>query len=99
MPHGSPPPDRLALTATEVAALLGVSRAHVWRLNAAGKLPEPIRLGKAVRWQRAELEKWLEAGAPDRSTWQRDTAPLFCRNGARRAGETSHPASHGTESA
>ena len=77
MPHEPPPPDRLALTASEVAALLGVSRAHVWRLNAAGKLPEPIRLGKAVRWQRAELEKWIEAGAPDRESWRSQSAPLF----------------------
>lgn len=69
--------QRLAITASEVAALLGVSRAHVWRLNAAGRLPEPVRLGKAVRWLRSEIEAWLAAGAPDRDTWRNHSAPLF----------------------
>ena len=78
MPHHPPArPDKLALTASEVASLLGVSRAHVWRLNAARKLPEPIRLGRAVRWSRSEIESWLAAGAPDRRDWHDRSAPLF----------------------
>ncbi len=73
----NPPCERLALTASDVAMLLGISRAHVWRLNAAYQLPEPIRLGKSVRWPRAEIEAWLAAGAPSRPVWERHTMPLF----------------------
>ncbi len=63
-------PDRLAVPADEVAKLLGISRAQVWKLLSAGKLPLPVRLGtKAPRWRVHELRAWLDAGAPDRQTW------------------------------
>ena len=62
--------ERLALTAEEVAELLGISRAHVFRLQSSGRLPRPIRLGRAVRWPRITLEAWLAAGAPPRDRWE-----------------------------
>ena len=62
--------DRLALTADEVAALLGVSRAHLWKLHSSGRLPRPIRLGRVVRWDRRAIEAWVEAGAPPRERWE-----------------------------
>ncbi len=64
--------ERLAASAKDVARLLGISRAQVWKLHAAGKLPVPVRLGtKAPRWRVVELRSWLDAGCPDRETWQR----------------------------
>lgn len=80
----------LALTASEVAQLLGVSRAHVWRLHKAGKLPEPVRLGRAVRWSRTEIESWLTAGAPARPAWER-------LNGPRQLGRAPRFTAHGSE--
>lgn len=67
----------LALSAEEVAKLLGVSERHVWSLNSSGKLPKPIRLGRAVRWSADELRMWLLAGAPRREHWEaiRDAGP------------------------
>lgn len=62
--------DQLVLTAEEVAELLCISRAHVFRLQNSGRLPKPIRLGRAVRWPRRTLEAWLEAGAPPRDRWE-----------------------------
>lgn len=59
----------LAISAGELAEMLGVSLRQVWRLNAAGKLPKPIRLGGSVRWNRDEILKWFEAGCADRRTW------------------------------
>ena len=70
MPADNDNATRLALTAEEVAELLGISRAHVFRLQSSGRLPSPIRLGRAVRWPRTTLEAWLEAGAPDRDEWE-----------------------------
>jgi predicted DNA-binding transcriptional regulator AlpA len=64
--------ERLALAAKDAAALLGISRAQLWKLHAAGKLPQPVYLGsKAPRWRASELREWLAAGAPDLQTWQR----------------------------
>jgi len=65
--NGTPVP--LAVTADEVAELLGVSRAHVWRLHSSGRLPSPVRFGRAVRWDRQMLALWLAAGAPPREKW------------------------------
>lgn len=70
MPTRNDNTQRLALTAEEVAELLGISRAHVFRLQSSGRLPRPIRLGRAVRWPRTVLEAWLEAGAPPRERWE-----------------------------
>jgi predicted DNA-binding transcriptional regulator AlpA len=64
--------ERLALSAADAAALVGVSRAQWWKLHSAGKVPVPVYLGaKAPRWRVDELRAWLAAGAPDRQTWLR----------------------------
>lgn len=54
----------IALSAEQVAELLGVSRAHVWRMLKRGQLPAPARLGRLSRWDRRAIETWLAAGAP-----------------------------------
>jgi predicted DNA-binding transcriptional regulator AlpA len=59
----------LAVSARELAEMLDVSLRQIWRLNSAGKLPKPIRLGGSVRWNRVEVQHWFEAGCPDRKTW------------------------------
>lgn len=65
-------PEKLALTPSDTATLLGISKAQLWKLHASGKLPLPVYLGaKAPRWRREELEAWLQAGAPCRAEWQR----------------------------
>jgi predicted DNA-binding transcriptional regulator AlpA len=64
--------ERLALSAIDAARLLGISRAQFWKLNACGKIPQPIYLGtKAPRWRVDELREWLAAGCPDRLSWQK----------------------------
>ncbi|MHC4476779.1 MAG: helix-turn-helix transcriptional regulator [Planctomycetota bacterium] len=63
--------ESLAVPAKELAGMLGVSLRQIWRLNATGKLPRPVRLGGSVRWNRAEVMQWFnEAGCPDRQTWE-----------------------------
>ena len=40
-----------ALTTVEAAELLGVPKAHLWKLARTGKSPVPVlRLGRALRW-------------------------------------------------
>lgn len=53
-----------------LAEMLGVSTRHVQRMDAAGKLPCPLRLGRSVRWSVAELDHWIAAGCPDRKAWE-----------------------------
>ena len=64
--------EQLALSAKDAARRLGICRAQFWKLHSSGKLPLPVRLGtKAPRWRVDELRAWLEAGCPDRLTWQK----------------------------
>ncbi len=50
------------LTRAQVLKVLGVSRTTLWRWQAAGEFPSPLRLGDATfRWRRAEIEAWLES--------------------------------------
>lgn len=62
--------ELMAISARDLAAMVGVSLRQVWRLNSAGKLPKPIRLGGSVRWNRKEIQQWFEAGCPERRTWE-----------------------------
>lgn len=63
-------PHQLALSPEELARSLGISRAHVFRLNSTGKLPKPVRFGRSVRWPVREIEAWLAAGCPCREEWE-----------------------------
>jgi predicted DNA-binding transcriptional regulator AlpA len=60
----------LAINATQLAEMLCISSRSIWRLNDSGKLPKPIRLGGSVRWNKKEIETWVEAGCPTRKHWE-----------------------------
>ena len=62
--------EPLLLTIKQVARLLGVCRATACRLNSDGRLPRPIRFGRAVRWDFSVLKDWIAAGAPPRERWE-----------------------------
>jgi len=70
----SAPADRIALAAADVARLLGISERHLWTLHSSGRLPRPVKLGRSVRWNRSELQRWLDAGCPSRDRWEQDKA-------------------------
>ncbi|HNS21857.1 MAG TPA: helix-turn-helix domain-containing protein [Sedimentisphaerales bacterium] len=60
----------LAISARELAEMLGISLRQVWRLSSAGKLPRPLKVGGSVRWDRDEILRWFREGCPDRRTWE-----------------------------
>jgi predicted DNA-binding transcriptional regulator AlpA len=62
----------LLLSAADLAELLRVSTATIWRLRAASKLPRPLdALGRQlVRWNADEIGRWVKAGMPDLKTWE-----------------------------
>ncbi len=59
----------IALTAAQVGELLGIDASTVRRNAAAGVMPEPVKVGAAVRYRRAEIEAWLAAGCPHADGW------------------------------
>lgn len=63
------PVARELVTAWEAAEVLGVSRAHFYRMHNSGKIPHPVRLGGSVRWRLQELRAWIAAGMPNRREW------------------------------
>jgi excisionase family DNA binding protein len=58
------------LPAERVAEMLQVSTRTLWRLQNAGRLIGPVRLGRSVRWRKDELLRWIAAGCPACSDWQ-----------------------------
>jgi predicted DNA-binding transcriptional regulator AlpA len=75
--------EPLLLTAEDLAQLLRISPATVWRLRAAGKLPRPLdALGRQlVRWRAEEIRRWVDAGLPDMRTWEALRDQAARRNG------------------
>jgi excisionase family DNA binding protein len=58
------------LTVKELAKILKMSERTIWRRLSTGKLPREIRSGKLVRWNEAEIVRWIDAGCPNRLTWE-----------------------------
>lgn len=58
------PEESLLIDVGTVAHLLSLSTRSVWRLLSADQLPQPVRIGRSVRWRRLEIEKWIRQGCP-----------------------------------
>jgi len=54
----------LLLSQAELARLLNISSRTISRMNASGKIPKPVRVGRSVLWRREEIERWIEVGCP-----------------------------------
>jgi len=48
------------MTCKDVAAALRVSCRQVWKLRSAGKLPNPVRLSRSVRWRACDISRFVE---------------------------------------
>jgi excisionase family DNA binding protein len=68
MPETTP----LLISVKQVAQLLSVSRQTVYNLHQTGTLgPLPVKLGRATRYNRNEIEDWINQGANiSRRVWQ-----------------------------
>ncbi len=45
-----------------VAEMLAISPRSVYRMSDAGRMPRPLRLGRAVRWDRRAITEWIDGG-------------------------------------
>ena len=59
--------ERLTMTVTEAAEVLGISRAFAYELVGRGEIPV-VRFGRRVVVPRKALETLLEVGRPTRVT-------------------------------
>ena len=91
------PLEPFAVNDGGVANLLTISRRHVANLDATGRLPRAIHLGRCKRWVTAELREWLAAGAPPRDRWEEMTGR---KSGGGKPGEVgrARPPPSGSES-
>jgi len=58
------------VSADTLGTMLSLSKRTIHRLNSSGKIPAPIRIGGSVRWSESTIAAWLQAGAPDRKTFE-----------------------------
>ncbi len=62
-----------AETLIGVAALaekLNVHQMTIRKWQSSGKIPAPVRIGRAVKWRLMEIEAWIAAGCPARVKWE-----------------------------
>lgn len=62
--HSSSHVDHGLIDLPTVARLCMCSQRHVRRMVESGKMPQPVRLGTLVRWNRCELLAWIADGCP-----------------------------------
>jgi predicted DNA-binding transcriptional regulator AlpA len=58
------------LTAKSVGEHLSLSKRQVFRLKSSGRMPAAVRIGGAVRWRQADIERWIALGCPDRARFE-----------------------------
>ena len=47
-------------TVDDMSAVLRISRSGIYNLVAQGRIPAPVRIGKAMRWDRDDVLGWLQ---------------------------------------
>ena len=58
------------LRARYAAEIFGISL-RTWQMwSSAGRIPRPIRIGRAPMWRLDELRDWVDAGCPPRREWE-----------------------------
>lgn len=65
-----PPEHRLLASARQAGPLCGVSLRTWWRWHSAALIPAPVVINGRPFWRLPELRAWIEAGCPNRHTWE-----------------------------
>lgn len=47
-----------------LANVLGVSPRTIWNMRDAGRVPEPVKVGRLCRWPSSRIDDWIRAGCP-----------------------------------
>lgn len=51
-------------TVKDVARLLKFDRDKIYDLNKRGEMPKPLPLGRSLRWNGGEIDRWVDKGCP-----------------------------------
>lgn len=62
--------DPKLVNVSALARCLSISTRQAHRMNKAGLIPAPLRIGGCVRWREREISEWMRCGAPPRSEWE-----------------------------
>jgi prophage regulatory protein len=62
--------DERLLCIGTVADRLAVSKRTLHRLNSAGRMPRPVRVGGCLRWKASEINVWIALGCPARAAFE-----------------------------
>lgn len=66
-----PPEDKgLLIDIKEAAKLMSLSERTIWAMAKDGRMPKPLRVGRALRWCYEELRAWVNAGGPPLTDWK-----------------------------
>jgi predicted DNA-binding transcriptional regulator AlpA len=57
-------PVKRLLTVTDVAEFCSIAPETVRRMTERNAMPQPVRLGRAVRYRMGDIESWINAGCP-----------------------------------
>ena len=60
----------LLVDTDQAAGICAVSPASWYRLKAAGKTPQPVKLGGRVLYRIEDLKLWVALGCPDRKIFE-----------------------------
>ena len=67
---GKLPEDSGLLIDTKTfAQLLSISSRHLTRLQDLKAVPEPVHLGRLIRWSLTEVLEWIDASCPSQKVW------------------------------
>ena len=55
--------EKLQWDAAEVAAIIGVSEGHLWRMISASGFPKGYKVGSRTFWRPADVRRWVDTQA------------------------------------
>lgn len=58
------------IDAQMLAEKLNVHAVTIRKWQLSGKIPAPVRIGRAVKWRLVEIDAWIKASCPPRSKWE-----------------------------
>jgi prophage regulatory protein len=58
------------INAKTLGQKLQLSKRQIFRLNSCRKIPAPLKIGGAIRWDSHIIERWISLGCPDRREFE-----------------------------
>lgn len=69
----------LLIDAKTFAQLLSISSRTLSRLIDLKAIPQPVNLGRLIRWRLSEVLEWIEADCPPQRNWSRKSVGITDR--------------------